>query len=196
MNILGVFELFSMLNLSKSRKDPKFKATGNAKNEAFMEQKTAAPKAVIRQTNMLTGWSDLHHAVIAGDLELVRSLIRHGYDVNHQDSVGKTALHYAAKDGRMEVIRALLRAGAKECVQDNEYGYTPRCYAKHAKYEGAYNAAVFQAKKMRDKEGYYGWLANQIPLEMDHKPTEHVMFEDSDLSHVPKTDWNHDGDVV
>lgn len=54
----------------------------------------------------------LHRAVVAGDLEKVRSLLEQGADANGQDELGLTPLHVAASLENPAMVRLLLEGGA------------------------------------------------------------------------------------
>ncbi|HUV66084.1 MAG TPA: ankyrin repeat domain-containing protein, partial [Sedimentisphaerales bacterium] len=60
----------------------------------------------------------LHEAAADGDIELVRSLISNGADVNAKDQRGRAALHRAANTGHVEVVRLLIEHGADVNVGD------------------------------------------------------------------------------
>ncbi len=61
----------------------------------------------------------IHEAAQNGDLELVRSLISEGADVNYLDELGKAPLHYAAESEHLEIVRALLQNGAEVDAHDS-----------------------------------------------------------------------------
>lgn len=55
---------------------------------------------------------ELHRAVQAGDVELLRSRLRQGMDPDERDKEMRTPLMDAAKSDRIEIVRMLLGAGA------------------------------------------------------------------------------------
>jgi ankyrin repeat protein len=70
------------------------------------------------------GRTELHHAVIDGHLEIVRSLLAAGGDVTVQDKAGWTPLHFAAQRGAIEIATLLIQHKAGVDVQDT-FGNTP-----------------------------------------------------------------------
>ena len=60
------------------------------------------------------GWAALHYAVINGDVELVKYLIKYGANVNKATGEGSTPLYLAKLGGNETIIKILKNAGAKE----------------------------------------------------------------------------------
>lgn len=54
---------------------------------------------------ILTGMAALHEAVLSGNLECVKLLIKYGADVHQRDEDGWTPLHMACSDGYPEIAR-------------------------------------------------------------------------------------------
>jgi ankyrin repeat protein len=70
------------------------------------------------------GRTELHHSVIKGQTERVRTLLDAGEDPNVADKGGWTPLHFAAQENRLEIASVLLERGAKVDAQDS-YGNSP-----------------------------------------------------------------------
>lgn len=79
--------------------------------------------------------SPLCKAVATGNVELTKTLINQGADVNAKSN-GMSPIHYAAKYNRVELIKVLITAGAdvhKSC----DMGYTALNHAELSKAEDA-----------------------------------------------------------
>uniref|UniRef100_A0A3B1IYQ5 Protein phosphatase 1 regulatory subunit 27 n=1 Tax=Astyanax mexicanus TaxID=7994 RepID=A0A3B1IYQ5_ASTMX len=70
------------------------------------------------------GMAALHEAVLSGNLECVKLLIKYGADVHQRDEDGWTPLHMACSDGYPEIARYLLSLGAS-AEAENENGEKP-----------------------------------------------------------------------
>ncbi|MFH4981776.1 hypothetical protein AB6A40_008485 [Gnathostoma spinigerum] len=74
------------------------------------------------------GYTALHHAAHVGSLELVKVLVKHGWNIHDMDNSGATPLHLAAGKGYTDVVRLLIMIGANgECVDSQ--GRTPIFFA-------------------------------------------------------------------
>jgi len=78
-----------------------------------------------------SGESALVKAVKAGDLQVVRALLKSGTDVNAASGDGSTPLLWAAHGSSLEIARALIAAGATVDAA-NEFGVTPLLDASRA----------------------------------------------------------------
>jgi len=76
----------------------------------------------------------LHQVVASGDIDLVRSLLSKGADVNAKDRSGRTPLHYAARWGHKDVAELLLAKDADVNVKDNR-GQTPLSLAEEEEHK-------------------------------------------------------------
>ena len=70
------------------------------------------------------GFTSLHFAAQARELETVQALLEAGAEVNARDVDGITPLYVAAHFGHTDIAKALLKAGA-DVNAKNEYGDTP-----------------------------------------------------------------------
>ncbi|KAL0993388.1 hypothetical protein UPYG_G00107190 [Umbra pygmaea] len=71
-----------------------------------------------------SGMAALHEAVLTGNLECVKLLVKYGADVHQRDEDGWTPLHMACSDGFPEIASYLLSLGAS-AVAENENGEKP-----------------------------------------------------------------------
>ena len=69
--------------------------------------------------------SPVADAAMRSDVESVRSLLKHGADVNAAQGDGMTALHWAAVNGDVETAEILIYAGAGVDAQTRLGSYTP-----------------------------------------------------------------------
>ncbi|KFY29078.1 hypothetical protein V493_02563 [Pseudogymnoascus sp. VKM F-4281 (FW-2241)] len=89
------------------------------------------------------GMTKVHHAVQAGDMGLVESLIQSGASANPRDENGQTPLHYAVERGFNECIEVLVKHGADLHIIDNS-GFSPFLWAVVAGQEGATTGLLFR----------------------------------------------------
>ena len=66
----------------------------------------------------------LHAAAEEGNVDLVKSLLERGADINDRDAYGGTPLYRAAAQGNVEVVDLLIEQGA-EVDSPNNQGWTP-----------------------------------------------------------------------
>ncbi|KAF7221243.1 protein phosphatase 1 regulatory subunit 27 [Nothobranchius furzeri] len=71
-----------------------------------------------------SGMAALHEAVLTGNLEVVKLLVKYGADVHQRDEDGWTPLHMACSDSYPEIARYLLAKGAST-EAENESGEKP-----------------------------------------------------------------------
>ncbi|XP_037546027.1 protein phosphatase 1 regulatory subunit 27b [Nematolebias whitei] len=71
-----------------------------------------------------SGMAAIHEAVLSGNLECVKLLIRYGADVHQRDEEGWTPLHMACSDGFPHIARYLLSLGADPELE-NDCGEKP-----------------------------------------------------------------------
>ncbi|XP_044764528.1 uncharacterized protein LOC123321090 [Coccinella septempunctata] len=77
--------------------------------------------------NMRTNgkWTSLHEATKAGRLDIIKTLLDNGADVEARDEAGQTPLHWAVRfRSSMDLVKTLVESGADVNSKD-EYGCTP-----------------------------------------------------------------------
>ena len=71
-------------------------------------------------------WDTLHYAAQRGDIEVVKSFLAKGSDINAFDEVSFTPLHHAVREGHLELVKVLLGAGADvNAHEEARIGDTP-----------------------------------------------------------------------
>ena len=106
----------------------------------FLFTKEADPKTV---TN--TGATALHFAASKGNLEVCRTLLKHGAGARAKDKRGQLPLHRAAAVGSVPIVKLLLDAAAKSPINGSDmYGMTA---LHHAISEGHGDVAVELLKR-------------------------------------------------
>ncbi|XDB61503.1 hypothetical protein AB1E18_014860 [Capra hircus] len=67
-----------------------------------------------------SGLAALHEAVLSGNLECVKLLVKYGADIHQRDETGWTPLHIACSDGYPDIARYLISLGAdREAANDD-----------------------------------------------------------------------------
>ncbi|NXT77268.1 PPR27 phosphatase, partial [Zapornia atra] len=59
-----------------------------------------------------SGMAALHEAVLTGNLDCVKLLVKYGADIHQKDENGWTPLHMACSDGYADIARYLISLGA------------------------------------------------------------------------------------
>ena len=73
-----------------------------------------------------SGKTAIHLAIVAGNLDLLRLLIKHPRtEINQADRGGNTAIHYASKLGNLKMLRLLIKHPRAKFNQENGRGNTP-----------------------------------------------------------------------
>ena len=67
----------------------------------------------------------LHKAALAGNSDVVKTLLNHGADVDSKGRLGRTALHHACNTGDVACIHELMTRGADIEAKDNALESTP-----------------------------------------------------------------------
>lgn len=116
-----------------------------------------------------------HHAIQASDLDLVKSLLQSGKNVDCRDESGSTPLHYAAKKGLAECVVILVEHGANIEITDN-YGFSPLLWATVAGHEDATVRLLDTGANINssrpDGRPALSWAAS-----LGHSPTAQTLLE-------------------
>jgi len=94
------------------------------RGDAITVQKLLSAGVPVDRRTEFGGYTALMLSAYTSHTNVVAILLKHGADVNAQESSGMTALHCAAYYGRTEAARLLLGHGADVAVT-NSYGFTP-----------------------------------------------------------------------
>ena len=102
------------------------------------------------------GWTALHEACNHGYLEIVKTLIDHGADVNVHGLDGDTPLHDAAANGHEEITIVLIQSGGNP-EAENDTKETPIEVADEEEtrrllLEGIPIFKEFEKRRKREKE--------------------------------------------
>ncbi|XP_027024084.1 protein phosphatase 1 regulatory subunit 27b [Tachysurus fulvidraco] len=81
-------------------------------------------RRVTLETMYPSGMAAIHEAVLSGNLECVKLLVKHGADIMQRDEDGWTPLHMACSDGFPHIAEFLLSLGA-DPEAENECGEKP-----------------------------------------------------------------------
>jgi len=68
--------------------------------------------------------SSIPEAAVLEDIEILKSMISSGKQIDEEDSYGNTGLHYAAEDGLVDIAKLLISGGANPDKKNN-MGNTP-----------------------------------------------------------------------
>lgn len=73
----------------------------------------------------------VHNAIVAGDVNHLRSLLEIGHDANEVDRYGNSPLHIAARKGDLPIIITLVENGAEiNCTNENDETPINICWAQ------------------------------------------------------------------
>jgi len=97
-------------------------AAGNSHQEIVELLEGQSPEITDQK---LPGWSRLHEAVKAQDIEEIKRLLDADMNVNITDCNGVTALQNAAEEGAVNITALLLSRGADPNMADTPNGNTP-----------------------------------------------------------------------
>ncbi|KAM2308301.1 hypothetical protein ACFX1S_030537 [Malus domestica] len=68
----------------------------------------------------LHGWTALHKTCFKGKIEVIRTLLEKGVDMDAKDEDGYTVLHCAAESRHVDVIKMLVKKGVDVAARTNK----------------------------------------------------------------------------
>lgn len=101
---------------------------------AAFKQNKAAVNALIAKGAQVNrkGWTPLHFAATAGDLEIMAILLEHYAYIDAASPTGFTPLMLAAREGKEEAVQLLLREGADATIKDFAFKIDAAEFARRA----------------------------------------------------------------
>lgn len=101
---------------------------------AAFKQNKGAVNALIAKGAQVNrkGWTPLHFAATAGDLEIMAILLEHYAYIDAASPTGFTPLMLAAREGKEEAVRLLLREGADATIKDQAFKIDAAEFARRA----------------------------------------------------------------
>ncbi|XP_005989097.1 protein phosphatase 1 regulatory subunit 27b [Latimeria chalumnae] len=77
-------------------------------------------RKVTLTTIYLTGMAALHEAVLSGNLDCVKLLVKYGADIHQRDENGWSPLHMACSDGYADIAKYLMSLGARVDIKNDD----------------------------------------------------------------------------
>jgi len=101
---------------------------------AAFKQNKAAVNALIAKGAQVNrkGWTPLHFAATAGDLDIMAILLEHYAYIDAASPTGFTPLMLAAREGKEEAVQLLLREGADATIKDQAFKIDAAEFARRA----------------------------------------------------------------
>lgn len=132
-----------------SSQTPVFGSIEDGDMEEFTLCLSETPEC-IHETNK-NGWTPLHQAAYSGELQMLKTLIAKGAELDATDHDGDTAVHYAAVQGELDCVKALAAAGCALETKDND-GETPM-HVAHKSVKKELKALVEAAREKATGDG-------------------------------------------
>jgi ankyrin repeat protein len=100
---------------------------------AFKHNKAGVNALIARgaQVNR-KGWTPLHFAATAGDVEIIKTLLAHRAEIDCASPTGFTPLMLGAREGMEDAVKLLLREGADATLKDNAFRIDAAEFARRA----------------------------------------------------------------
>ncbi|NVK48992.1 MAG: ankyrin repeat domain-containing protein [Cyclobacteriaceae bacterium] len=114
--------------------------------------------------------TNLHLAVLQGNLENVSEILKSGSNLNEKDQYGSTPLIIAATFGKSEIAKLLIEEGADLNIPNNQ-GSTPLHIAAFFSYRDIVEALLSKGadKSLRNNDGATAYDIVAAPVEIDQE---------------------------
>jgi len=96
----------------------------------------------------------LHEAAERGNLELVKTHLQQGSDINAKDRDRMTPLHHAVFSGHIEIVECLLDHGADIHIKGQEAGVTALHLAAARGHKAIVKLLIFKGADIKAKDIY------------------------------------------
>ena len=154
---------------------------------ACLKGQTSAIRNILDKYNTILeedGQTPLVAACIGNHPEVVKLLIEYGYDVNHQDSEGKTPLHFAFENHAPDLAKILIaQFRARIEIRDSQ-GWTPLHTAIDRGYFN-YSKQLVQKFLTQDATTEISWI--QLLAACSEENTQDAQFlvdANADVNHI------------
>ena len=114
------------------------------KGQADLAAKLIAKKADVNKT----GWTPLHYAASAGQVEIINLLLENSAYIDAESPNNTTPLMMAARYGSIDSVKLLLEQGADPNLK-NQQGLTALNFAEQGKRPDAVDAIASRTKKVK-----------------------------------------------
>lgn len=126
---------------------------------------TSQVQAQVQNSN-----TNLHLAVLQGNLEKVSDILKSGSDLNEKDQYGSTPLIIATTFGKSEIAKILIEEGADLSIANNQ-GSTPLHIAAFFCHEDIVRMLLLKGadKSLRNNDGAIAYDIVAAPIELDQE---------------------------
>jgi len=132
------YDAMNVVRLLLAQPSIKLEATAGNGNTALMmaafKQNREAVQMLIRQGAVVNrpGWTALHYAAAAGDVEGIKLLLEHYAYIDAESPSGMTPLMMAAREGHEDAVKLLLEEGADATLKDGGFRIDAAEFAERA----------------------------------------------------------------
>ncbi len=133
----------------------------------------------------------LHAAAEHASMDVIKTLVAKGFDINALSKHGRTLLHYFALLGDVSQIRALLELGARTDIPDSSHSSTAAGFAAHSGHYDAMRLLLDSCHSLVDVVCCAYLERAKVLVEIDPAVIQHRTEKGNTLLHVVGY-WLHD----